>query len=132
MTSGSDDVNQSSTTSENVAPSSERPNQKGTPPSNFVMPTRSSTRNRQPTLTNALANPIPINTIIETNREAKAILQFEIDLPPDKPEAGTKSSLNSLIQEMGFTDKTPEYQVCVKFLEAISPKNKNKTTKLFT
>ena len=29
---------------------------------------------------------------------------------------------------MGFTDKTPEYQACVKFSEAISPINKNKNT----
>ena len=25
---------------------------------------------------------------------------------------------------MGFTDKSPEYQACINFLEAISPKNK--------
>ena len=29
---------------------------------------------------------------------------------------------------MGFTDTTPEYQACMNFLEAISPRNKEKTT----
>ena len=32
------------------------------------------------------------------------------------------------MQEMGFTDKTPKYQVCMNFLEAISSKKKEKTT----
>ena len=27
---------------------------------------------------------------------------------------------------MGFSDKTPEYQACLKFLEAISPKSTDK------
>ena len=29
---------------------------------------------------------------------------------------------------MGFTDKSPDYQACMNFLEAISPKNKAKQT----
>ena len=65
---------QSSTTSENLAYSHKRLNKKSTTPSNFVMPTRKSTPNRKSTLTNALGNPNPINTIKETNRETKAIL----------------------------------------------------------
>ena len=56
----------------------------------------------------------------------KKTIQFKIDSPPDKTTSPTKPSLKSLIQEMGFTDKTPEYQACLKFLEAISPKNKDK------
>ena len=27
---------------------------------------------------------------------------------------------------MGFSDKTPKYQACLKFLDAISPKSKDK------
>ena len=49
-------------------------------------------------------------------------------MPPGKPETGTKPSFKSLIQEMEFTDKTPKYQHCVKFLKTTSPKNKNKNT----
>ena len=38
------------------------------------------------------------------------------------------TSLKSFIQERGFTEITPQYQPCVKFIEAISPKNnKNQT-----
>ena len=40
----------------------------------------------------------------------------------------TKPSVKSVIQEMGFTDKSPEYQACMNFLEASSPKNKGKQT----
>ena len=29
---------------------------------------------------------------------------------------------------MGFTEKTPQYKACVKFIEAISPKNKISST----
>ena len=29
---------------------------------------------------------------------------------------------------MGFTDKTPEYQACMNFREAVSPKNEEKPT----
>ena len=36
-------------------------------------------------------------------------------------------SLNSLIQEMGFTEKTPKYKACVQFILAISPKHKPTT-----
>ena len=49
-------------------------------------------------------------------------LRFEIDSPPDQP-ISEYPSLKSLIQEMGFTDKTPQYQACLKFIEAISPKH---------
>ena len=41
-----------------------------------------------------------------------------------------KPSLKLLIQETGFTDKTPEYQACMNFLEAISPENKAKQTEV--
>ena len=33
-------------------------------------------------------------------------------------------SLKSLIQEMGFSEKTPEYKTCVQFIQAISPKHR--------
>ena len=44
-------------------------------------------------------------------------------------EGKTDGEANSRVsdsQEMGFTEKTPEYRACVKFLAAISPKNKHK------
>ena len=31
---------------------------------------------------------------------------------------------------MGFTEKTPQYQACVKFVEAISPKHRAKQTEV--
>ena len=31
---------------------------------------------------------------------------------------------------MGFTEKTPQYQACVKFIEAISPKNRKNQTNI--
>ena len=37
---------------------------------------------------------------------------------PDTP------SLKILIQEMGFSEKTPEYKACIQFIQAISPKHK--------
>ena len=53
--------------------------------------------------------------------------QFEIDSPPEKSKQESKS-LKSLIQEMGFFEKTPEYKACVRFIQAISPKHKTSTT----
>ena len=50
-----------SSASENVAPSPKRQNQKRTTPTNLA--TRKTTRNHQSTLTTALGNPMPINTI---------------------------------------------------------------------
>ena len=55
-------------------------------------------------------------------------MKFNIDSPPDQQTSPAKPGLKALIQEMGFTDKTPEYQACMNFLEAIRPKNKEKTT----
>ena len=37
-----------------------------------------------------------------------------------------KASPKTLKQEIGFSDHSPEYQACIKFLEAISPKSKSR------
>ena len=66
---------------------------------------------------NALGNPVPIN------RHENG-LQEENQTQHQTPSL-TKPILKSLIQEMGFSDKTPEYQACLKILEAISPTNTN-------
>ena len=120
------DNNRSTTSSEDVAPSPKRQNQKRTPPT-ALAPQKKSARNRQSALTNAFGNAVPINTNErnnENNEEQKAF-RFEIDSPPDKPKS-EYPSLKSLIQEMGFTEKTPQYQACVKFIEAISSKHSAK------
>ena len=52
----------------------------------------------------------------------KKKFRFETDSPPDQPKS-EYPSLKSLIQKMGFTDRTPQYQACLKFIEAISPKH---------
>ena len=87
--------------------------------------TRKSARNRQVTLSTALGNPIPISTVQITG--ATGTKQIEIDSPPEKSKQDSPS-LKSLIQEMGFLEKTPEYKACVQFIEAISPKHKTSTT----
>ena len=124
------DDNQSNTSSEDVALSPKRQNQKRTPPAQHH--SRKSTRNRQSALSNAFGNAIPLNTINEqeSNEVQKPKeLGFEIDLPADQQKLDYPS-LKSLIQEMSFTDKTPQYQACLKFLEAISPKHGNKQTEV--
>ena len=55
-------------------------------------------------------------------------MNFIVDSPPHEINAPTKPSLKSLYQEMGFTDKSPEYPACTNFLEAKSPKIKGKQT----
>ena len=116
------DVDLSSTCEDNISPSPERQNQKHTPP---AVATRKSTRNRQAILAAALGNPIPISTIQIASTTGKKL--FELGSPPEK-STQNYPSLKSLIQEMGFTDKTPEYKACVQFIEAISPKHKPTTT----
>ena len=86
---------------------------------------KKSTRNRQATLATALGNPIPISTIQIASATGKK--QFEIDSPPEKSTQDSPS-LKSLIQEMWFTEKTPEYKACAQFIQAISPKHKPTTT----
>ena len=122
------DDNQSTTSSEDVAPSPKRQNQKGTPPTSE--PQRKSTRNRQSALSNAFGNAIPINTIteLESNEKPKEI-RLETDSPPEQQKL-ENPSLKTLIQEMGFSNKTPQYQACSKFIEAISPKHGNKQTEV--
>ena len=53
--------------------------------------------------------------------------QFEIDSPPEKSKQDSPS-LKSLIHEMEFLEKTPEYKACVRFIQAIRPKHKASTT----
>ena len=66
-----------------------------------------------------------MSSMIKTIKKRK---QFEIDSPPDKQNTDNYASLKSLIQEIGFTEKTPQYKVCVKFIETISPKSKTSHT----
>ena len=89
-------------------------------------PSRRSTRQRHSTLAIAFGDPIPINTINESGTRKKPV-NFNID-SPDQIYPSAKPSLKSPIQEMGFADKSSEYKACMKFLEAISPKNKAKQT----
>ena len=105
------------TSEENTSPSPKRQNQKITPP---VIATRKSTRARQATLATALGNPIPINAI--QNTSTAGTKHFEIDSPPEK--TSDTPSQKFLIQEMGFSEKTPEYKACIQFIKAISPKQK--------
>ena len=105
------DDDSSSTSEEPISPSPKRQNQKNTPPATA---TRKSTRNRQATLATALGNPIPIAQKAVRNRLTTRKMQ--------EPQ-----SLKSLIQEMGFTENTPEYKACVQFIQAISPKHKPTT-----
>ena len=112
----------SSTSEETTSSSRKRQNQKNTPPATA---TRKSTRNRQATLATALGNPIPISTIQIPS--ATGIKQFEIDSPPEKLKQDSPR-LKSLIQEMEFSEKTPEYKACVQFIQAQGPKHKLSTT----
>ena len=112
----------SSTSEENTSPSPKRQNQKITPP---AIATRKSTRARQVTLATALGNPIPINAIQTTSTAGTK--QFEIGSPPEKSKQVT-TSLKSLIREMRFSEKTPEYKACIQFIQAISPKHKTSIT----
>ena len=83
----SDNDEQSSTFSEDIAPSPKRRNQKRTPPTISTVPQRKSTRNRQSALSTSFGNPVPINTISDKNNDGKQkSFRFEIDSPPDKPK----------------------------------------------
>ena len=122
-----EDDDQSSASSEDIAPSPKRQNKKQTPPANATEPLRKSTRNRQSALSHAFGNPVPTNAIEDKNdEETKQPIKLQIDSPPDK-QTDNYPSLKSLIQEMGFSGKTPQSRACVKFIEAISPKNKTGT-----
>ena len=109
----SQDDNSSTTSSEDVAPSPERQNQKTTPPA--TEPSRRSTRNRQSALSNAFGNASPINTIFDPSNTNKESRRFEIDSPPEQ-DSSNYPSLKIFIKEMGFSDETPEYQACLKFI----------------
>ena len=72
----------------------------------------------------------PKNTITELeSNDGQKDIRFEIDSPSEQQKL-EYPSLKSLIQEIGFSDKTPKYQACIKFIEAISPKHNNKQTKV--
>ena len=126
----SDTESNKSSNSEAAEPSPKRINQKKTPPAttstsaNMAPSTRSS-RHLHSTLAKAFGDPIPINTIDESDTRKKPV-NFNIDSPSDRIYPSAKPSLKSLIQEMGFLEKSPENKACMNFLEAISPKNKAK------
>ena len=123
------DDNHFTTSLEDVAPSPKRQNKKGTPPTP-PEPQKKSAQNRQLALTNAFGNAIPINTITESAGSGKTKeIRFEIDSPPEQPKS-EYPSLKTRIQEMGFTDKTPQYKARLKFIEAISPKLGTKHTEV--
>ena len=112
----------SSTSEENISPSPKRQNQKITPP---AIATRKSIRARQATLATALGNPIPINATQNTSTQETKKLEIDSPLEKSKPDT---PSLKPLIQEMGFSEKTPEYKACIQFIQAISPKHKTNVT----
>ena len=124
--------NKSSNSEEAAELSPKRMNQEKSPPattstSENMALSRRSTRHRQSTLAKAFGDPIPINSINESDTSKKP-LNFNIDSPSDQIYPPAKPSLKSLIQEMGFADKSPEYKACMDFLETFSPKNKGKHT----
>ena len=99
-------------------------------PKNTTEPLRKSTRNRQAALSHAFGNPVPINTIEDKkDEETKRPIEFQIDSPSDK-QSNNSPSLKLLIQEMGFTAKTPQYKACIRFIEVISPKHKTDHTEV--
>ena len=125
-----EEADQSSDSSEDIAPSQKRQNKKQTPPTNAPEPLRKSTRNRQSALSHAFGNPVPINAIEDQqNEETKQSIRFQIDSPPARQE-NAYPSLTSLIQEMGFTETTPQFKACIKLIETISPKSKINQTEV--
>ena len=124
------EVDQPSDSSEDIAPSPNRQNKKQTPPLNAPKPLRKSTRNHHSALSHAFGNPVPINAIEDKkNEETKQPIRFQIDSPPVRQE-NAYPSLKCLIQEMGFTEKTPQFKACIKLIEAISPKSKTNQTEV--
>ena len=129
------DDSRSTKSTEDVALSPKRRNQKSTPPTplaSAVAPQKKLTRNCQSAPTKASENAVPINTINEKdneNNEGQKEFRFEIDSPHEKPKP-EYPSLKSLIQDVGFTEKIPQYQACVKFVEAISPKHSARQTEV--
>ena len=110
---------ESSTTSENSAPLSKRLIQKKTTPTIIAESTGKSIRNRQSSLPKALENPVLIKTIDMSKQESqkKKSVQHRVTNRYDANRG--KAEPQSPIQEMGLTDKSPEFQACVKFIEAI-------------
>ena len=102
----SDKDDNSSSASEDIAPSLKRQNQKRTPPKNTDI--RKSLRNSHSALASALGNPVSVNTIRATNTPKTR--QFEIVSPPEKSASENYPSLKSLIEEMAFTEKNTRIQ----------------------
>ena len=98
---------QSSDSSEDIAPSPKRQNKKQTHPTNAPEPLRKATRNGKSVLSHAFGNPVPINAIEDKkNEETKQPSRFQIDSPPDRQE-NAYPSLKPLIQEMALLKKLP-------------------------
>ena len=77
--SGNCEDNRSNTSSEDVAPSPKRQNQKSTLPA--LAPRRKPTRNRQSVLTSAFGNALPINTINEQeSNEVHTANEFRFEI----------------------------------------------------
>ena len=120
---------QSSDSSEDIAPSPKRQNKKQTRPTSATEPLRKSTRNRQSALSHAFGNAVPFNAIEDKkNEETKQPIRFQIDSPSNRQEDNCRS-LKSLIQEMGFTEKSPQFKACIKIIEAISPEKQDKSSR---
>ena len=129
-----------SSTSENLAPSTKRVNQKTTREAKQHQSKKTTRRsNRASVSTNAIAlgDPIPINTVGVTLQSPTK--KLSIDSPSDKqtnsqeiktPEKTPPSSLKYLITEMGFQEESPEYKACLTFLDAIRPKDQTSTTQI--
>ena len=80
-----EEYNQSSDSSEDIAPSPKRQNKKQTPPKSTTEPLQKSTRNLQSALLHAFVNPVPINAIDDKkDEEMKRSIKIQIDSPPDK------------------------------------------------
>ena len=116
-TSSSAKEEHSSTASEKSSPTPKRLNQKKTFPTVIAELIRKSVQNRQSTLAKLLGSPVLINTIAKKTEGQKKTIQFSMESPPDKTTRNTKPSLKTLIQEIVFAYKSPEFQACVKFLQ---------------
>ena len=91
-------------------PSPKRLNLKKIPPATIstspnTIPTKQSVPRRQSKLAKAMGDPLPINTIEEAKTD-KQPARFIKDFSPEQEISPSKPRLKSLIQEIGFSDKT--------------------------
>ena len=113
-----------------------RVNQKATPGSKQHQskqlqskPTRKLNRTTQSTFVGSLGNPITINAVEDTLQSPTK--KFSIDSPTVRRTSSremktpdqTPPSRKNFITEMGFHEKSTEYQACLTFLDAIRPKD---------